>query len=281
MRLLIILLLFSLPQFPSAQNNSVDLKEIGKSSEVYKIDERGSTILCAGLAITDFYGHRIHRKKDAIPLSELMALDQANVNSLDRKIFHFDSGFRDEAIALSDYGLYGSALLPLLLFTDKEIRSDWMGVTLLFFKSQLIGTNIYTWGGPMLQDRFRPITYYQDVPQIDRAKNSNRNSFFSGHVSTTATGCFFVAKVYCDYHLELGIKKYLFFAAAAVPTVAVAYYRMRALKHFPTDVILGSLVGATAGILIPHWHKKRASQNLSGSFFYDQRGSGLVMSLKF
>ena len=31
---------------------------------------------------------------------------------------------------------------------------------------------------------------------------------------------------------------------------------MRAGEHFPTDVIMGSLVGAGIGVLVPHFHRR-------------------------
>lgn len=276
------LLLFCLAFFADLQAQEGNTTQVRNEKEsVYRLNTKSNLLLCGGLAITDFYGHHLHSKKDPIPLAELNTLDQTSVNGFDRRVFDYSSSFRDKAVAASDVGMYGSAFLPLLLFADREIRRDWSDVIILFFKSELIGTNLYTWGGPMLQDRFRPITYFSEIPIEERMKNLNRNSFFSGHASTTATATFFVAKVYSDYHPELGTKKYLFFAAAALPPIAVAYYRMRALRHFPSDVILGTIVGSAAGILVPHYHKKRAQSPLSGSFFYDQKGGGIYLSYRF
>ena len=65
-----------------------------------------------------------------------------------------------------------------------------------------------------------------------------------------------MAKVISDYHPELGRKKWLVFAAAIIPPAIVGWYRIRALKHFPTDVLLGYLVGAAVGILVPELHKQ-------------------------
>lgn len=81
------------------------------------------------------------------------------------------------------------------------------------------------------------------------------NSFFSGHTSWTAGASFFMAKVICDYHPELGSKKWPVYAAALIPPAFVGYHRYRGLKHFPTDIIFETAVGAAIGILNPHFHR--------------------------
>jgi len=35
------------------------------------------------------------------------------------------------------------------------------------------------------------------------------------------------------------------------------------MKHFPTDVIVGSVIGAAIGIIIPQLHKVKKKTNLS------------------
>jgi membrane-associated phospholipid phosphatase len=107
------------------------------------------------------------------------------------------------------------------------------------------------------------------------------DSWFSGHTSTTSTASFFMAKVLSDYHPELGGKKWLLYGAAIIPPAIIGIYRVKALKHFPTDVIMGTAVGAAVGILIPHLHKiTKKNKDLSIAPFAGQY-SGLAMSLKF
>jgi ABC-type molybdate transport system permease subunit len=71
----------------------------------------------------------------------------------------------------------------------------------------------------------------------------------------TATATFFLAKVISDYHPELGAKKRLLYALAIIPPTIVGYYRYKGLKHFSTNVAIGTILGAAFGILIPHFHK--------------------------
>ena len=90
-----------------------------------------------------------------------------------------------------------------------------------------------------------------------RQEGNNRLSFYSGHTLSTAASTFFMAKVYTDYHPELGNKKYLFYGLALIPPTYVGYHRLKALKHFPTDVIIGYSIGIAAGIFIPELHKTK------------------------
>ncbi len=134
----------------------------------------------------------------------------------------------------------------------------------------------------MLTKRARPVAYYDDVPMSERTARGNTDSFFSGHTSVTATASFFMAKVISDYHPELGAKKWLLFTAALIPPAFVGYYRYRGLRHFPTDVMMGTAVGAAVGILVPHLHKITNKKNKNLSVVpYTGNYSGLLVSLKF
>ena len=91
-----------------------------------------------------------------------------------------------------------------------------------------------------------------------------------------------MAKVYSDYHPELGKKKWWLFAAAAIPPAFVGYFRYRGLKHFPTDVMVGTAIGAVSGILTPHIHKKKKNKRTTISLSpYSGPYSGIVFRMRF
>jgi membrane-associated phospholipid phosphatase len=102
--------------------------------------------------------------------------------------------------------------------------------------------------------------YHPEVPIHYKTGDGATDSWFSAHTSSTAVASFFMAKVYSDYHPELGAKKYLLYAAAAIPPAFVGLHRYKALKHFPRDVFVGAAVGAAIGILIPHLHKVKSQK---------------------
>jgi len=90
-----------------------------------------------------------------------------------------------------------------------------------------------------------------------------------------------MAKVYSDYHPELGNKKYWLFAAAAIPPSLVGYYRFKAMKHFPTDIMAGVVAGAACGILIPHIHKNKREESDWAFVPFAGKINGLQLSYTF
>jgi membrane-associated phospholipid phosphatase len=105
-------------------------------------------------------------------------------------------------------------------------------------------------------------------------------SFFSGHVSFGATGTFFTVKVLTDYYHIKGFKRILLYTAAAVPPLITGYYRIKAGRHFKTDVLTGLLAGGTSGILIPELFKyKKKDRPVVFSPFYVAEGGGFTMTV--
>jgi len=92
------------------------------------------------------------------------------------------------------------------------------------------------------------------VPLEKKLTPDSQLSFFSGHTSATATATFFTAKIWSDYNPESKWKPVVWTAAAAVPAVA-GYLRVKAGKHYVSDVVTGYAVGALVGYFVPHLHK--------------------------
>ena len=108
--------------------------------------------------------------------------------------------------------------------------------------------------GPAFQNKLRPIVYY-NLPEEEINSGNNRNSLYSGHVASATAATFFAAKVYNDYHPEFSFaKKYLIYTAA-IPPLVQSYMRVKALKHFPSDILIGFIVGATCGVVVPEMHR--------------------------
>ena len=89
-----------------------------------------------------------------------------------------------------------------------------------------------------------------------------------------------MTKVYCDYHPNIGAKKYLLYVAASVPPLIEGYLRLKALGHFPSDVGIGLALGSVIGILIPELHKNKYNKQLSFSMFTTPNETGLSIRWK-
>ncbi|QGY44040.1 phosphatase PAP2 family protein [Maribellus comscasis] len=235
----------------------------GKDSTVYKINRKIEAPVTIGLFGASFLGFEYLRNKPRLEYSEVIQLSADDIWWFDRPATRQSVSFRHRAHDISDFFLNSSVILPGLLALDQKIRNDWLDLLILYGESHAINTDFYLLTASSVL-RTRPFNYNPDVPVEDKLASETRNSFFSGHVSTAATASFFMAKVYSDYHPEIGNKKYLLFAAAVIPPALVGYYRFKAMKHFPTDILTGFVVGASAGILIPELHRiQRKNPKLS------------------
>jgi membrane-associated phospholipid phosphatase len=129
--------------------------------------------------------------------------------------------------------------------------------------------------GPLFQTRYRPVIYYPNAP-VNRLDANQKNSFYSGHVESAAAASFFMAKVICDYHPELGSNKWWVFGAAAVPPLLMSYFRFMSLNHFPSDIVVGLTVGTLCGVLIPELHRI-STRDVSMGVYSSPNGTGLTL----
>ena len=192
-------------------------------SDVYKVNPLIDASITIAATVTNYYGLRVVDRKSPLDSTEISLLDANDINAFDRSATQQDASYIYRAWEISDIGMRGSLLLPLLLVLDKEIRQDWAPVLLLFLQSEAVIGNLFSWGAAIHIDRIRPLVY----------------------------------------HPELGNKKFIFYGLALIPPVFTGYYRYKGMKHFPTDVLTGLAVGAATGILIPHLHKHRKNKNLT------------------
>ena len=166
---------------------------------------------------------------------------------------------------ISDDGEIVIFLLPSLLMIDKNIRKDWLHILFMYVEGHTITFTFYNYSplGPFFQNRYRPAVYYPELGLAAQENSNNRNSFYSGHVASCAYSTFFMVKVYCDYHPNIGAAKYLLYLAASVPPLFMGYARIRSLDHYPSDIAVGFGLGAVLGIVVPALHKLPCSKYLS------------------
>jgi len=209
----------------------------------------------------------------------------ATVNGLDRyDLPGFDrstvDNWRPASARASDYLLYASAAMPLLMLSDRNARQDWLGLGMMYVEVAGFTLGITELAKGIVR-RDRPFAYNPDVPMEERLDPDARMSFFSGHTSMATAMCFLTAKVFSDYSDNRTASSLVWTAAVLTPAV-VAYLRVDAGKHFPSDVIAGYLVGGAIGYLIPELHKKkRFPKGMTLAPFGSMYGTGLHLSYGF
>ncbi len=206
------------------------------------------------------------RDKESIDDATLRRLQATETGRLDRWGLEQDALKRFRGEEASDRVFNLSVLLPATLFVSRKYRKDFLDITVLYLEAHALSAATYAFSpiGPGFIDRYRPVVYYDELSFDERRAGNNRNGFFSGHVSTTAVGTFFFAKVLSDYNPQWTTgHRIIAFTAAALPPAYVGVQRVRALKHFPTDSVVGLGVGAFFGVMVPHVHKVWARNHRS------------------
>ncbi len=181
---------------------------------------------------------------------EVLGLDRAQVNEFDRIATYQYSAGAQEA---SDMLRWASRLMPVVLLADRDMRGDAVMLAMLAAQAMVVNNGITSLTKSGF-GRTRPYVYNELVAVDDKLTPGAKRSFISGHTSNTAAMSFFTAKVFADYHPDSKWRPFVWAAAAALPA-ATGYMRVKAGKHYPTDVLAGYAVGALSGYLVPQLHK--------------------------
>lgn len=153
----------------------------------------------------------------------------------------------------SDALVLFSALLPATALLFEEGRRD-VGRGMHMYAQVAFLNYAVTNTVKSLVRRPRPYMYNPNAPEDLRLSRDARMSFFSGHVSTAASFSFFAASVVHRYSDRRSVRAAAWAGAALVPAVT-GYFRMRAGKHFLSDLAVGYAAGAAIGLTIPLLHR--------------------------
>lgn len=257
------------------------LSQDSVKQKVYNVNVKYELPAAAAFLIGSSFAFKALDGVSSFKAADVINLDRNSVNWFDRPIIDMDPSKFAESHKRSNNFLNISVLSPIILALDKNIRHDWLDLISLYLVTHAVDNTVYFAAAFPIR-RARPLTYNQDIPVSERIGRAKSNSFFSGHVSFSTTATFFAVKVYTDYHHIKGLKRILLYGAASVPPVMVGYYRMKAGRHFKTDVMLGYLVGASSGILVPEMHRNKGKQKdkpMSLSPFYNPEYSGVTLKI--
>lgn len=285
MRRVFLLLLFicitgSQTLWSQIDSTSPDHRE--RSQKIYKTHPPWEIPVSLALIGAASLGYKVMDKRASLTQEHVLTLNPETINSFDRPAAYYNpSGFTD-AQSKSDLLMTTLVVSPLLLVFDKRIRRDWMDMLGMLLVAHAADNTIF-FSTILTIRRPRPKTYNPALTVTEKSGVGKTNSFYSGHVSWTATSTFFIAKVYTDYHHIKGSKRLLIYTGAAVPPSIVGYYRVHSGNHFATDAIVGVITGAACGIGIPALH--RISNKVNGLsvqpfFMNGSNGVSLTYTIK-
>lgn len=252
-----------MPDESVMHNPSVVITDTAKTTKaneahMYRVNYWTSSAICVVATATNIYAiPNIIKNKEKITDAELQGLNRDIFTGFDRIALEQDPNKRVDHAKASDYMLPGIIAATGALVFDKQIKKDWFRILLMYYETHAITFSIYNYSffGPLFQNKYRPIVYYDELSLSERNGGNNRNSMYSGHTATAVASTFFLVKVYCDYHPEIGRKKYLLYTLATIPPLIEGFLRVKAMLHFPSDIMVGMAIGMACGILVPEVHR--------------------------
>lgn len=239
--------------------------ESSKAQSPYVLNTKKDISTVSTGAILWGGGVYLRRHDDVLTLDEVEMLNKEDLHGFRQWVVDNNSLTAGRA---SDHLKNTSNFLPLLFLVDKQPRNDLKALSVMYLEATLL-TRGLTSMTKYVQNRSRPFVYNEDISIEKKTAIRAKQSFFSGHTSKTATMCFFTAKVFADYYPESKWKPFVWTTAALIPA-ATGYFRVAAGQHFPSDVIVGYIVGGSIGYLVPHFHLKNRKKGKLGGL--DLRG---------
>lgn len=244
MKIMVIGLLVEALAFPLPAASGEDFRYANQAGR------EGGLLLLSAAA----FGFGWHQDRDFRPLipEEIDALDSRTLNSLDRAATRFWSPGADQA---SDHLVHTQMILPLGLGLAGHGSSQ-PGKVLPMYLETMAVTSGVTYLLKSVFGRTRPFVYNRN-PAISadlKMSRTARRSFPSGHAANAFASMVFFAGVY--EKLNPGASDTgLVWAGCLTSAAVTGVLRVKAGRHFTSDVLAGAALGALVGYLVPSWHE--------------------------
>jgi len=245
----------------------VNQKNYWNDNKAITLNIKREILICLVCLGVSFASIELQKEKSNNHIEfEIGSLNQANIeeiNFVDRVIAgRWDTVAKDNGKLFKNIAIYLIPLSPFFFMGSIKRR-----LALFFVFSQgYYLTEALTGLAKGLVDRYRPFAYitHTEIEKLSIKANGKfmedivdydiLNSFFSGDASITAFGFIFFAISYSLFYKHSKLKTVIW-TIAIVGTVLGCYFRALSGKHFPTDVLIGGLVGAVIVYGIVKIHK--------------------------
>lgn len=129
--------------------------------------------------------------------------------------------------------------------------------------------------------RPRPLLYGLASGSAKLSDTDNHLSFYSQHTSSVFAAGMSYARTFALRHPKSRYR-WAVYSAVGATGATVGWMRVRARKHFPTDVITGAAAGGAVGLSVAWLHPKRgrSGATLSPNIRISPLRSGAVVSLQ-
>jgi membrane-associated phospholipid phosphatase len=228
----------------------------------YELDPWLDGGLSAGAAIALAGSVAVYRGQEPFTEEEVAALDPADVNPFDRSATQRWSPTAGSASDVLTWTLL-AAPAGVALATPGARRPLTIGA--MYAEVLLLNVSLVQLLKG-LTERARPYAYNDDpdIPVGLRLEVEARRSLPSSHAANAFAAAVFLSSVYARLHPGSAARKWVW-AGSLTAAGLVGYLRYEAGQHFPTDVIVGAILGAGVGYIVPKLHESRVVDLAIGS----------------
>jgi membrane-associated phospholipid phosphatase len=230
-----------LQQFSNAQSDRI--YNLNKTNELGWV--------CGSVAGLGFDRFLLMPRNKAFSPTDIAALNIGSIPRFDRVSTRL---YNSKAKKWSDIVLFSAPVLASSLMLSPRIRGHAQVEGLILLETALFSTALVSITKDLVR-RPRPLCFNPDVPLAVKLKTDAKQSYYSGHTSLTTATCIAAAAMWSQYHPNSPWKPVVWTGAVALP-VTIALLRVKAGKHYPSDVLSGLLIGAAAGVAVPAWHRR-------------------------
>ena len=242
--------------------------------ERYDLDTGREIALYSAGLLLGLGGFGISAGLEPLTAEQIATLEVADVIGFDRISTRYWSPAAGKA---SDILAFSLLAAPLLLYTETGAGMSGGDLTVMYTETMLLQqTSVFLIKSAV--GRARPFVYNDDprIPTELRRSQTAVRSFPSGHTATAFAGAVFTGEVFARLNPDDPARHWVR-GTTLLLAATTGWLRIRAGKHYPTDVIVGALIGSLVGWGVPRLHENDPSPGGAKA----RPAPGLVFGFRF
>ena len=226
----------------------ISLPNFAQSPYTFDLDEE-AILYGAGISL-GILDNELLKKREPMTVEKLSNLSPKDINSFDKIALN---NWSPLANTVSDVLLVIAIASPLFLLTSSDVHRD-IGIYSNMYIQNMIFSYSLTYLTKSNVYRLRPYVYNEEVPVEEKLTPGSTYSFFSGHSAMAFSSAIFLSTTFHKYHPESKFTPYVWATSITLASI-IGYLRIYSGQHFPSDVVIGAVVGSLVGYIVPLIHE--------------------------